>query len=495
MVRKQPGPPEKVSPRLQENLDYLQEKLGIGINIDILRKDLNLGGKAAAMLYVDGLTNGEVVVLLLQKLSTLTYAELCPDPWQKLMTQRIPHMEMESSDSLPQLIDEMLAGQLLLLLDGEREAILIDTRTYPARNPEEPDMERLTRGSRDGFVEIMMFNVALTRRRIRDPGLRVEGFRLGRRSKTDVALMYIEDITNPALVAEVRKKLEQIDVDGLPMAEKSVEEFITHSKWNIFPLVRYTERPDVAAQHLFEGHILIFTDTSPAAMILPVTIFHHLQHPMEYRQNVFTGIYVRWIRFFAVLMSVFLAPLYLLFSQQPALLPPFLSFIGPKEAGSIPLFIQFIIVHFGIDLIRIAGIHTPTPLATALSLIAALLIGQIAIDVGLFTPEVLLYGGLVAVGMFATPSFDLSQANRLVHLLMLILTGCFQLPGFLAGLAVILLRLVTTKSFGVPYLWPFLPPNFRGIASTILRQPVPIERTRLTVLQPADQDRVPPKKE
>ena len=114
MVRKQPGPPEKVSPRLQENLDYLQEKLGIGINIDILRKDLNLGGKAAAMLYVDGLTNGEVVVLLLQKLSTLTYAELCPDPWQKLMTQRIPHMEMESSDSLPQLIDEMLAGQLLL---------------------------------------------------------------------------------------------------------------------------------------------------------------------------------------------------------------------------------------------------------------------------------------------------------------------------------------------------------------------------------------------
>lgn len=494
MVRKQPGPPEKVSPRLRENLDFLTEKLGIGINIDVLRKDLNLGGKAAAMLYIDGLTNGEVVVLVLQKLSTLTREDLCPDPWQQLMTQKIPHMEMESSDSLPLLIDELLTGQLLLLLDGETAAILIDTRTYPARSPEEPDTERLTRGSRDGFVETMMFNVALTRRRVRDPGLRIEGFRLGRRSKTDVAIMYIEDITNDKLVEMVKDRLGRIDVDGLSMAEKSVEEFITDSKWSVFPLVRYTERPDVAAQHLFEGHILLFVDTSPAAMILPVTLFHHLQHPEEYRQNIFTGIYVRWIRFAAVLMSVILAPIYLVFSQQPELLPKFLSFIGPKETGAIPLFIQFIIVHFGIDLIRIAGIHTPSPLATALSLIAALLIGQIAIDVGLFTPEVLLYGGLVAVGMFATPSFELSQANRLVHLFLLIVTGLFKLPGFLAGVAVVLLRLVTNKSFGVPYLWPFFPPNLRGIASTILRQPVPIERTRLTVLHTFDQDRVPPQK-
>ncbi|HZK25411.1 MAG TPA: spore germination protein [Oscillospiraceae bacterium] len=493
MARKHPGPPDKVSPQLKENLDFLKDKLGIGINIDVLKKDLKLGGQEGALLYIDGLTNGEVAVLVLQKLSTLTREDLAPNPWHKLMTQKIPHMEIESNDSLPQLIDEILAGQMLLLLDGETEGILLDTRTYPARSPEEPDTERLTRGARDGFVETMMFNVALTRRRVRDPGLRVEGFRLGRRSKTDVALMYIQDITNPELVAMVKDRLERVDVDGLPMAEKSVEEFISDSRWSIFPLVRYTERPDVAAQHLFEGHLLLFVDTSPAAMILPVTLFHHLQHPEEYRQNVFTGIYVRWIRFLAVLMSVILAPLYLLFSQQPELLPEFLSFIGPKEAGAIPLFIQFIIVHFGIDLIRIAGIHTPSPLATALSLIAALLIGQIAIDVGLFTPEVLLYGGLVAVGMFATPSFELSQANRLVHLFLLIVTGLFNLPGFLAGIAIVLLKLITNKSFGVPYLWPFFPPNLRGITSTILRQPVPIERTRLTILHPSDQDRMPPK--
>ena len=495
MPRKQVGPPAQVSPNLKENIDYLTAKLGIGVSIDVLSKELNLGGKKGVLVYIDGLTNGEVVALLLQTLAKIEREDLYPNPIQKLMTQKIPYMEMESSSSMPFLIDEMLSGQMLLLLEGEKEAILIDTRTYPIRNPEEPDTERLTRGARDGFVETMMFNIALTRRRVRDPGLRVEGFRLGKRSKTDVALMYVQDITNPQLVERIRKRLQKIKIDGLPMAEKSLEDFITEARWSIFPLVRYTERPDVAAQHLFEGHILLFVDTSPSVMILPVTYFHHLQHPEEYRQNVFTGIYVRWIRFLAVFMSIYLAPLYLLFSLQPELLPEKLRFIGPKEAGTIPILVQFILVHFGIDLIRIAGIHTPTPLATALSLIAALLIGQIAIDVGLFTAEVLLYGGLVAVGMFATPSFELSQANRLVHLLMLLLTGFFKLPGFIAGLVIVLIRLATNKSFGVPYLWPFIPPNFRGIASIILRQPTPIERTRPAILKAQDPDRVPAKTE
>jgi stage V sporulation protein AF len=247
----------------------------------------------------------------------------------------------------------------------------------------------------------------------------------------------------------------------------------------------------VAATHLLEGHVLIFVDTSPAVMIAPVTLFHHLQHAEEYRQNILSGIYVRWIRFFAVLMSVLLAPLYLLVSLEPSLLPQALRFIGPKEVGNIPLFIQFIIVHFGIDLIRLAGIHTPSPLATALSLIAALLIGQIAIDVGIFTPEVLLYGGLVAVGMFATPSWELSQANRLVHLFMLLVTGLFRLPGFLAGVALVLLRLATNKSFGVPYLWPLFPPDFTGLFSVLIRQPLPVEGRRPRVLDPLDKDRVP----
>lgn len=490
MVQAQAGLPENLSPHLEENMDYLTAKLGIGTSIDVLVKRLQIGNKKIALVYIDGFANGEVMTLILQNLTILNYADICPDPLQKLMIEKIPYMEMEINGKVEELIDELLAGQMILLIDGEAEAILLDTRQYPIRSPEEPDTERLTRGSRDGHVETMMFNVALIRRRVRDPGLRVEAVKAGRRSKTDIAILYINDIANPRLLADVKKRLDNIDIDGLPMAEKSVEEHITEGRWNIFPLVRYTERPDVAAIHLFEGHIILLVDTSPAAMILPATLFHHLQHAEEYRQNVLAGTYIRWMRFAGIFISVFLAPFYLLISNNPQLLPEGLRFIGPKDVGNVPLFLQFVIVHFGIDLVRIAGIHTPAPLATAMGLIAALLIGQIAIDVGLFTPEVLLYGGLVAVGMFATPSWELSQANRLVHLLMLLLTGFFGLYGFLGGIALIFIRLATNKSFGVPYLWPLFPLHLAALKNTLMREPVPVHSTRPKILKPVDADRM-----
>jgi stage V sporulation protein AF len=490
LSRKHAGPPEKISPDLRENLDYLTEKLGIDVSFDILIKELVIGGQKAAMVFVDGFANGEVITMILQVLAKLDRAEVFPDPLKKLTQARIPYMELETTEELSEVIDQILAGQMILLLEGEVEAIMLDTREYPVRGPEEPDTERLTRGSRDGFVETMLFNVTLTRRRVRDPGLRVEAVKVGRRSKTDIAIMYINDIVNPELLENVKERLSNIDIDGLPMAEKSLEEFITESSLSIFPMVRYTERPDVAAIHLFEGHIMLFVDTSPAAMIIPSTFFHHLQHAEEYRQSVLSGVYIRWVRFIGIFMSVFLAPLYLLVSQQPELLPEALNFIGPQEIGNVPLFIQFIIVHIGIDLVRMAGIHTPNPLATAMGLIAALLIGQIAIDVGLFTPEVLLYGGLTAVGMFATPSFELSLANRIVHLMMLLLTGLFRLPGFLAGIVIIIIRLATDKSFGVPYLWPLIPPDLKALWSIIVRQPVPVSSRRPRILRTIDRDRI-----
>jgi stage V sporulation protein AF len=488
------GPPEKVSIYLQENLDFFTEKLGIGTSIDVLVKEMTIGGKKMALIFIDGFANGELITVILRGMVTLERADLLPDPLQKLMEQKIPYMEMESNDQLSEIMDELLAGQMLLFIDGEKEAIVLDTREYPIRGPEEPDTERLRRGSRDGFVETLMFDLALIRRRVRDPGLRVEAMKLGRRSKTDIAIVYINDIVNPQLLENVKDRLEKIDIDGLPMAEKSVEEFITKGKWNVFPLVRYTERPDVAAVHLFEGHILLVVDTSPAALIIPATIFHHVQHAEEFRQNVLSGIYIRWVRFIGIFMSVFLAPLYLLLSTQPHLLPESLAFIGPKEVGNVPLFIQFIIVHIGIDMVRISGIHTPSSLATAMGLIAALLIGQIAIEVGFFTPEVLLYGGLVALGMFSTPSWELSQANRLVHLWMLLLTGLFQLPGFLGGLVIVFIRLATNKSFGVPYLWPLIPFNFYALKSVLLREPVPVQNVRPSALRTTDQTRITSKK-
>lgn len=480
----------EISKKLSENIQYLNERLAIGEkNFDIILKEIVIGGKKAALLFIDGFTSNDISTLILQTILSVRREDIFPGILDKLLHHLIPYVEVTPINDLEEAIRETLAGPMLLLVDGERQGLLIDIRQYPARSPQEPDIERITRGSRDGFVETLVFNISLIRRRIRDPKLRVEAIKAGRRSVTDVAIMYIEDIAHPGIVENVRSRIKNIQVDALPMAEKSVEEFITESNWNIFPLVRYTERPDVAAVHLYEGHVLVLVDTSPAVMILPATFFHHLQHAEEYRQNVFTGIYIRWVRFLAVFISVFLAPLYLLVSQQPELLPEALSFIGPKKVGAVPLFVQFIIVHFGIDLIRIAGIHTSAPLATSLGLIAAILIGQIAIDVGIFTPEVLLYGGMVAVGMFATPSWELSQANRIVHLFLLLLTGLFKLPGFIISIAVVILRLVTGKSFGVPYLWPLLPFNGRGFVNVLLRRPLPHRGRRPEILKTKDSDR------
>ncbi|MEW5922071.1 MAG: spore germination protein [Bacillota bacterium] len=480
---------------MEENLQYLRRRLGIDICFDILIREFNLGRKKAAFVFIDGFANGDNLILIMRSLMKARHEEIVPHTLDKVIMELLPYGEISPVDDLEESIVELLSGPSLLFIDGEKKALVIDIRQYPARSPEEPDIEKVTRGSQDGFVETLLFNVTLIRRRIRDPRLRTEILRIGSRSLSEVVLLYIEDIVNPSIVKKIKDKLSDIDVDGLPMAEKSVEEFITESMWNPFPLVRYTERPDVAAVHLLEGHVCIIVDTSPAVMIAPVTLFHHIQHAEEFRHNPVIGIYIRWVRVFGIFLSIFLVPIWLLVADNPEILPRALDFIGPKEEPNIPLFIQFIFANFGLDLLRLASIHTPSPLATALGLVGALLIGQIAVDVGFFVPEVLLYIGLVAVGVFSTPSWELSLANRFVHLILLVLTGLFGLIGFLAGLVLLLVRLLFSRSFGVPYLWPLIPLDFSALLSVLLRKPVPLKRFRPAFLHTGDTDTAPSKKE
>lgn len=484
-----------VSAKLEENLQYLSQRLGVGTSFDILIRKFRIGRKQAAFVFVDGFANGDNLILIMRNLLDAQQEQIVPNTLDKVIMKLLPYGDITPVDELEEAIGELLSGPSLLFIDGEKKAIVVDIRQYPARSPEEPDIEKVTRGSQDGFVETLVFNVTLIRRRIRDPGLRTEIFRIGRRSLSEVALVYIEDIVNPSIVEKMKHKLATIDVDGLPMAEKSVEEFITGGTWNPFPLVRYTERPDVAAVHLLEGHVCLIVDTSPAVMIAPVTLFHHIQHAEEFRHNPIVGAYIRMVRAFGIFLSVFLVPIWLLLAKNQHILPESLAFIGPEEEPSIPLFIQFIFANIGLDLLRLASIHTPSPLATALGLVGAILIGQIAVDVGFFVPEVLLYIGLVAIGVFSTPSWELSLANRLVHLMLLVLTGLFGYIGLLGGLLLLMIKLLVSRSFGVPYLWPLIPFNFFALLTVILRKPVPMKQFRPAFLDTADADLAPPKKQ
>ncbi|HHT45983.1 MAG TPA: spore germination protein [Firmicutes bacterium] len=481
-----------VYPKIEDNIEHLRKELGIGVSFDVLLREFKIGRKKVAFVFLDSFSNGEVIIYIMQTLLSVKQEDIVPNPLEKITAKILPYGEITFVDNLEEAVNEVLGGPLIFLIDGEKKIIILDIRQYPGRQPDEPDIEKITRGSRDGFVETMLFNVALIRRRLRDPKLRVEGVTIGSRSLTDIALIYIKDIINPNILEEIRGRLLKIDVDGLPMAEKTVEEFITADFWNPFPKVRYTERPDVAAVHLLEGHVCIVVDTSPSVMIAPVTYFHHVQHAEEFRHNPIVGVYIRWVRLLGIILSVLLVPAWLLIADYSQMLPESFQFIGPKEEFALPLFIQFILANIGLDLLRMASIHTPSPLSTALGLVGALLIGDIAVTVGIFVPEVLLYIGLVAVGIFSTPSWELGLANRLVSLLLLLLTGLFQAYGFAAGLLIVFVRLATTRSFGIPYLWPLLPFDGKALFSVLFRKPVPIKGFRPSFLKTRDTDTSPP---
>lgn len=478
-----------VSKNIHENINNLRQILGIGKSFDVIQLDLLYAERDMAVFFIDGFIKDDVFVQIMKLLSGLKAEEISDHPLEKLLRSYIPYVEIDTTDDLQKVADMVLAGPTALIVDGIDKAILIDARTYPARSPEEPDIERVVRGSRDGYVETLVFNTALTRRRIRDRTLRMEYMQVGRRSKTDVVVCYLEDIADEELVIDIKKSLEKIDTDGIPMAEKTVEEFISGNHWNPYPTVRYTERPDTAAAHLYEGHVCIIVDGSPSVIIAPTTFWHHLQHAEEYRNKPVVGAYLRLVRFLAVWASIFLLPLWYLLAVQPELLPERLSFIGPNEDGQIPLYLQFLLIEVGIDMLRMAAIHTPSSLATALGLVAALMIGQVAVEVGLFSNEVILYLSIAAIGMFATPSYEMSLANRIFRLILLTLTAILHEIGFVIGTFLWVLLLVTMKSYNVPYLWPFIPFDFKGMMDIIIRAPIPLKRTRPKFLDPKDPDR------
>jgi stage V sporulation protein AF len=481
----------KIDVDIDKNINYLKDLLGVGETFDIVFREFKIGRRKAATFSINGMTNDVVITNVYQAVMTCHPEELSINTLNKVFYQRLPHSQVKLLDNMNDSLVSMLSGEMLLFIEGEEQVIVIDARAYPVRSPSESNIEKVTRGSRDSFVETIPFNTALIRRRLRDANLRFEIVKVGARSKTDVAVCYIKDITNPGLVDTVKERLNAISIDGVPMAEKAIEEFITRgSKWNPLPKVRYTERPDVAAVHLLEGHVCLVVDTSPDIIILPTTFWHHVQHVEEFRQNMTAGTFLRMVRLGAVLLSLLLPPLWLAFALQPRLLPETLAFLGPRDPGIIPLGIQFLLAEFGVEMVRMATVHVPSAQSTALGFIGAFMLGEFASRVGLFGDEAIFYIAVATVGTFATPSFELAMAVRLFRILLLALVIIFKLPGLLGGLLFVILVTALTKSFGVPYLWPAMPFNYKAMKDVLFRLPLPSKLLRPAVLKPKDNDRL-----
>lgn len=461
---------------IKKNKELLQKSLPIEKSFDVIGRELILGDRSSYLVFIDGFAKDDVMLWLIKALQEMDAEQIDKNTIQNLIQNKIAYLEVESTNKIEDIQKAVLSGALALVVDKEKEAIIIDAREYPVRGPQEPDLEKVTRGSRDGLVETVIFNTALIRRRVRDPKLIFEISEVGKRSKSDVVLAYIDGLADKNLIDKLNKKLKEIDVGALVMAEKTLEELLIKKKWyNPFPQVRFSERPDVVSAHLLEGHVAIIVDTSPSVMILPVTMFHFTQHAEDYYQNILVGTFIRWIRFLGMFASFLLLPLWLVLVHNKEILPEFLQFIGPKDSATFPLFFQFILLELGFDLLRVSSIHTPNTLSTSLGIIGGLLLSEFAVKVGFFVPETILYMAVAGIGTFATPSIEFAMAIRIFRLLLLLLTGLFKTSGFVVGIILTAVILFTTKTFDEKhrYTWPLFPFDGKALSRIIFRKPIP----------------------
>lgn len=461
---------------IDEAKDFLYSKFGKDVSFDVCIKELYVKNLPILMVYMSGLVDGNTTTI---QMTPLFFGEEEEDEEIEFDVEHEDEYFNQRFNfygkSEPKDRDEFLLGVLsgpvgIITLHGY--GYLLELRSYPGRQPEEPDNEKVIRGSRDGFAENILLNAGLIRRRIRDPQLRFELHKITTIGQTDVAIVYMNDIVNKKHLKWVKKRIDEIKHDGLTMADKSLEEWLFKQKFHPLPFVRYTERPDIVAAHLLEGHIAIVVDTSPSVVIVPISIFHLLQHAEEYRQAPFVGSIMRLLRYLAVFLSLTLLPIWYLLATHDQYLPDALSFIGAKEKSSVPLLLQIIIASLGLEYLRLAAIHTPTPLSTAMGLVAGIIIGQIAIDVGLFSAEIVLYSAVTAIFTFAIPTFELGNVVKYFQFFILIATAIAGPSGFFIALFIVFSYLCALKPMQVPYMWPLVPFFPKAFTRVFIRFPM-----------------------
>ncbi|MBU3876292.1 spore germination protein [Faecalicatena sp. AGMB00832] len=444
---------KKVSSSFQENIDYVNQVLPVQDSFDIIRRDMTIGGKQASFYFIDGFTKDETMLKIMTTFFGVK-AEDMPKDATAFAQQCLPYVEVDVISDFDQVFRNVLSGVTCLFIEGYEVCIAIDCRTYPARGVEEPDKDKSLRGSRDGFVETIVFNTALMRRRIRDPHLIMEMVEAGQTSRTDVALCYMSDRVDQELLKNVQNRINELDIDDLRMNQQSLAEAMFKRKWfNPFPKFKFTERPDTAAACLLEGKIVIMVDNSPSAMILPTSILDMIEEANDYYFPTLTGIYLKVSRALITILTVFLTPLFLLFMQNTSWIPEVFKFVAVKDTVNIPLIFQLLILELAIDGLRLAALNTPSMLSTPLSVIAGLVMGEFSVQSGWFNSEVMLYMAFVAVANYTQPNFELGYALKFMRLMLLILTAVFNLVGFVAGCILIICFLVFNKTLsGRSYL-------------------------------------------
>lgn len=471
---------EKISNDYRENVRMLDGLLGVGRSCDMVSRDYLIGGRRARLWVVDGFGSDSILErmgafwLTLKPENVVSLTEM-----QDFLDRYITFSESNVTFDISDAVTSVFLGKSLLAVEGLAGVALMDAKGYPSRSVHEPPDGKVLRGSHDGFVEAVVPNMALLRRRIRDPHLTMEGHKVGSRTHNDAVLCYLDDKVDQDLLRKLRGKLLGLDVRSLSMAQESLAEAIRPKQWyNPFPKVRYTERPDAAAASIMEGSIVLMVDNSPSVMILPTGFFDFTQESNDYYFPPLVGTYLRVLRVTVFLLSLFITPAWYLMVSEPNRLPGWLNFLSSPEPVSLSLLSQLLVVEFLIDVLKLASLNTPDSLSNSFSMLGALVLGDFAVQAGWLGPEVLVYMAFVSVAGFAQPSYELGYAFKLLRVALLLVTAAFDVWGFCLGVVGIFILLCTTKPLvGKGYLYPLVPFNGKALLRLLVREPISRDNT------------------
>ncbi|WP_339324601.1 spore germination protein [Paenibacillus sp. FSL W8-0194] len=438
-----------ISPRLTENLDRI--KALYADSYDVVFHHLQCGEKAAAVIYLTGLTDSDqlnqfVLEPALQKMKDQEggLGALC---------ECLPVSSFAKAATLDQLIMEIGNGNPVLLMEDEEQALTFSLAKWEKRSITEPEAESVVRGPREGFVETLIDNVSLIRRKLKTPALKMKSMRIGRYSQTEVVIAYLNDIVDPALIKEIEARLGRIDVDGI-LESGNIEELIEDNPYSPFPQMQTTERPDVVASNLLEGRAAVLVEGTPIVLVMPTSIFTFLHSPEDYYQRYYIGSAIRWLRYLFSLIALIGPSFYVAvvtFHQEMIPTTLLLNMTKSREQIPFPALVEALLMEITFEALREAGVRLPKQIGAAVSIVGALVIGQAAIAAGLVSSPMVMVVAITGIASFLIPHFTLGITIRLLRFPMMLLAGTLGFFGLMMGFALILTHLFSLRSFGTPY--------------------------------------------
>lgn len=489
-------PREIVAQPLSDELQRNLEKLHILLEkcSDIVFKEFTFGPNRenqGLVIFFDGLVDRkEVEVHLLKSLMLELNMVNDDEPdWKKtdvlklLQDSIVSLADIKSIDNFQDLIHHLSSGDTILLIDGYDQGLVAGTRNWQARPIQTPENEVVVRGPKEGFTETLRFNTALLRRRIKSSNFKIESFVLGRITKTDVVLCYIEGIVSPGLVTEVKDRLNKIDIDGI-LDSGYLEEFLEDNHYTIFSQIEYTEKPDRVCGHLLEGQVCIIVDGSPIALIAPTSFPRFLIASEDYYERYIPSSLFRLMRSAAFLVALLLPSLFVAaITYHPEMIPPplYITIASAREGVPFPAFVEALILEITFEMLREAGVRLPRAIGPAISIVGALIIGDAAVKAGLVSTPMVVVVAFTGIASFINPSYNAGIVIRLARFGFLIAGGFLGLFGIMIALLIMLIHMTSLRSFGLPYMAPIAPFNLGEMSDIMIRRPWFLNRMRPTM--------------